>query len=484
MSQTLRISPLTRVEGHLDIELQVDKPDALYKVVDARSAGTMFRGFETILQGRDPRDATLYTQRICGVCPVDHGMASTMALESAFKLTPPANGRILRNLILGANFLQSHVLHFYHLAAPDYIDTTGILDMSPWKPRFVTPDMVGGDIAKTLVGHYVQALAIRRKAHQMGAIFGGKMPNAATMVPGGCTEVVTAQKIADFRALLTEIRNFVDGVYLPDVLAVAKAFPQYSTIGKGCGNLLSYGAFELSGDGNSSRNANARLLKRGRYTGGSIQNVDVGQIKEYVKYSYYTSASGNRNPSQGVTQPAVDKAGAYSWVKAPRYNNRVHEVGPLARMWVNGDYRKGISVIDRIAARAYEAKKIGDAMNGWLGQLRVGSSSYTYKAIPSSASGIGLTEAARGALGHWIQISNKKIARYQMVVPTTWNASPTDDSGQHGAIEQALIGLRIADISQPIEVLRVVHSFDPCLSCSVHLVQPDRKNAKKFVVHL
>ncbi|MFB3893413.1 MAG: nickel-dependent hydrogenase large subunit [Phycisphaerae bacterium] len=477
MSQTLSLSPLTRVEGHLDIQLTLDKPDSMFTVTKAQSSGTMFRGFENILMGRDPRDATHYTQRICGVCPVSHAMAATLTLEQAFAVVPPDNGRILRNLILGANFLQSHVLHFYHLAAPDYIDTTGILDMPPWKPRFVTPDMVAGGTAKTLVGHYVQALAIRRKAHQMGAIFAGRMPGIMSMVPGGCTSEVTTQKVTDFKALLTEIQTFINNVYLPDVLAVAAAFPQYSTIGKGCGNLLAYGVFDLNAQGTS------KLLARGRYTEGNYAAVDLNQIKEYVKYSYYTTASGNRNPSVGITQPSVDKAGAYSWVKAPRYAGKVHEVGPLARMWVNGDYRKGISVIDRVAARAYEAKKVADAMAGWLTQLRAGASDYTYKAEPASASGIGLTEAPRGALGHWMQVASKKISRYQIITPTAWNASPEDDNDQAGAIEQALTGLRIADIAQPIEALRVVHSFDPCLSCSVHFAEPKR-NGKKFVVHL
>ncbi len=495
MAQTITIAPLTRVEGHLDIQLTVDKPDAQFLVTDARSSGTMFRGFENILVGRDPRDATQYTQRVCGVCPLEHAMAACKTLEGAFALTPPNNGRILRNLITASNFVASHILHFYHLAAPDFINTTGILDMAPWKPRFVTPDMVGGDVAKTLVGHYVQALAIRRQCHQMGAIFGAKMPITTTMVAGGCTETVTSAKVTAFRTLLTTIRNFINTVYLPDVQAVAKAFPQYGTIGKGCGNLLAFGVFDGGGvatttvlrddddddddDDRPTTTAGGLLLKAGRFTGGQYGTVSASQISEYVKYSYYAGTTTKRNPANGVTTPAVDKAGAYSWIKAPRYAAKVHELGPLARMWINGDYRTGISVIDRHAARAAETKKIADAMNTWLSQLSSGSSAYTYKAVPTTATGVGLTEAARGALGHWMQISNKKISRYQIITPTAWNASPMDDMGQHGALEQALIGLKIADITQPIEVLRVVHSFDPCLACSVHMVEPKR-NGKKL----
>jgi len=469
MSTTFKIDPVTRIEGHLAVDVTVDWVNGVQQIVDAKSNGTVFRGFEIILKGRDPRDAPHFTQRICGVCPISHGMAASKNLETAFGILPPDNGRILRNLTLGANFLQSHILHFYHLAALDYINTEGVIDMAPWTPRYTTPDMVTGDIAATLVSHYVQALALRRKSHQMGSIFGGKMPCSPSLVPGGCTAVPTTQKIAAFRALLSEIRSFVENVMIPDVLAVANVFPEYYNIGSGCGNLLAYGVFDLNAQGSS------KLLGRGRYTDGQFYDVDSSQVVEYVKYSKYTAASGDLGAAVGVTEPQADKPGAYSWLKAPRYLNEVHEVGPLARMWVNGDYQNGISVLDRLAARALETKKVGDAMDGWLNELNTSASVYASSSVPSQASGIGLTEAPRGALGHWIDIQNSVIDRYQVVTPTNWNASPKDDFEQHGPIEQALIGTPVADISQPIEVLRVIHSFDPCLSCAVHLARPDQK---------
>ena len=471
---TIRISPMTRIEGHLDIEVTVDKVDGKDQVLDAKCSGTMFRGFEKILIGRAPRDATHYTQRICGVCPVSHAMASTLALEDAFGVAPPDNGRILRNLVLGANYIQSHVLHFYHLAAPDYINTTGLLDMSPWTPRFVTDDMVTGNIAAGLVGHYVDALAIRRKAHQMGAIFGGRLPMAANFVPGGSSEIVTAEKSAAFTALLTELRAFIDDFYIPDVLAVAGVFSDYEDIGVGCGNLLSYGVFDLAAEG-------TKLMAGGRITGGVPGGVDAEQITEYVENSWYTPESGNLNPSVGVTEPDVAKEGAYSFVKSPRYEGTVYEAGPLARMTVSGDYDGGVSVIDRIAARALEAKLVADAMVEWLAELAPGEDVYTPSDTPRNSEGIGLTEAPRGALGHWIQIADSEIARYQVITPTAWNASPTDDANQHGAIEQALIGTVIDDMDQPIEILRVVHSFDPCLACAVHMVRPGKKS-KEVVI--
>ena len=473
---TIKIDPITRIEGHLDIEVTVELVDGVQQVTDAKSSGTMFRGFEIMLKDRDPRDAPHYTQRICGVCPISHGMASVLNLESAFGVLPPDNGRILRNLVLGANFIMSHILHFYHLAALDYINTEGILDLSPWTPRYVTPDMVTGEVASTLVGHYVQALAVRRKAHQMGAIFGAKLPCSPTFVPGGCTEVVTADKISDFTTLLSELRSFIDTVYVPDVLAVAGLFPAYYEIGEGCGNLLAYGVFDLDATGDT------KLMARGRYTNGAYEDVDPAQITEYVGYSWYTAESGNLNPSEGVTEPYLDKPGAYSWLKSPRYLDTVHEAGPLARMWVNDDYRRGISVLDRVAARALECKKVADAMVGWLSELEIGDPAYEYSPIPESGTGMGLTEAPRGALGHWIEISNSKISRYQVVTPTNWNASPRDDYGHKGPIEEALMNTPVADIDQPIEVLRVVHSFDPCLACSVHLLTPEGQSLGKFRV--
>jgi hydrogenase large subunit len=476
MATTITLDPVTRLEGHLKVEVTVDTVNGVQQVTDAKSSGEMFRGFEMILIGRDPLDAPQYTQRICGVCPISHGMASSTNLESAFQLTPPANGRIMRNLVLGANFIQSHILHFYHLAALDYINTGGILDMPPWFPRYITADMVSGTTASALVGHYVTALEMRRKAHQMGAIFGGKLPCSPTFVPGGCTETPTTTKINDFRTLLTTLRSFIDNTYVPDVLAVAKAFPQYYQIGKGCGNLLAYGVFDLNSTGSS------KLLARGRYTNGSLQTVDPTQIREYVKYSRYSSAT-NLNPASGATVPNDAKTGSYSWIKAPRYLNKVHEVGPLARMYVNGDYTNGISVLDREAARALEAKKVADAMDGWLNQLVVNATGYAYKAKPSSATSYGLTEAPRGALGHWSTIANSVISKYQVIAPTGWNASPRDDAGQLGAIEQALVGTPVKDTLQPIELLRVIHSFDPCLSCSVHMVRPD-SNAKPVVIDI
>jgi len=466
MSKTLKISPVTRVEGHLEVEVTVDVVDNIKQVIDAKVTGTMFRGFEMILKGRDPRDAVHYTQRVCGVCPVSHGMAASLALENAFGLVPSKNGRIVRNLVLGANFLQSHILHFYHLAAPDYINTEGLLDMSPWKPRYNSPDMIKGNAAAQLVAHYVEALKIRRKAHQMGTIYAGKLPMATNFVPGGSTEVVHMGNISWFRALLDEIRAFVENTYLPDVEALKTLMPEYLEIGNGCGNLFAFGAFNLDETGSS------KLFSRGRFTNNEPGDIDETLIKEYVPYSWYTPESGGLNPSESITDPAPEKEKAYSWVKAPRYDDTVYELGPLPRMWINGDYREGISVLDRLLARAHETKKIGDAMSGWLDELEPDGPVYNHGDAPETGAGIGLTEAPRGGLGHWLKIDDSKISRYQIITPTAWNGSPRDDQGQPGALEQALVGTPVRDMSQPVEVLRVVHSLDPCLACAVHMIRP------------
>lgn len=483
---TITIDPVSRIEGHLRIEVTVDVVNGVQKVTDAKCAGDMFRGFEQILLEKDPCDTPILTQRICGVCPVSHALASCLGNEQAFGLTGttlPANGRILRNLVLGANYIQSHILHFYHLAALDFINTTGILDMPPWRSRYVTPDMVGGSTAQTLVGHYVTALEKRRKAHQMGAIYGGKLPHVSSFVVGGCTENPTADKTAAFRTLLTDLRSFIDNVYIPDVLAVAAAFPDYYNIGRGCGNLLAYGVFDLDAT------RGPKLLQRGRYADGATQIFDPTTIYEYTGSSWYTQ-TGGANPASATTTPDAAKPGAYSWIKAPRIAGKPHETGPLARMWINGDYTRGISVLDRHAARALECKKVADAMDGWLNQLtnQSGNTATAYvrgNAPTTAVSGRGLTEAARGALGHWIDIgltgSAAKVKRYQVITPTAWNASPRDDAGTLGPMEQALVGTPINDINQPVELLRIVHSYDPCLSCSVHMVRPDSK-AKPVVI--
>jgi hydrogenase large subunit len=457
MATTITIDPATRLEGHLKVNVQSDAG----KVVSAQSSGMMFRGFENLLIGKDPRDAVHITQRVCGVCPISHAMASCLANEAAVGLKASDNARIIRNLILGSNFLQSHILHFYHLAALSYIKGPA---MPPWTPAWEVDLRFSAADNQLLVDHYLEALKIRRQAHEMLAIWGGKMPHVAAFEAGGVTTVPKADMITRFRNYLNPIISFIDNVYMPDVDLLGQTYPEYYTFGRGYGNLLAFGVFDLTADGSS------KLLKRGRVMDGSttVENIDLNAIVEQAKYSWYDDSSGGLNPSQGVTKPNPDKADAYSWLKSPRYSGVPYEVGPLARMWVNGDYRRGISVMDRHQARAHEASKIAHAMLDWLSQINTSASVYTSYTIPQASTGIGLTEAPRGALGHWLKISNKAIASYQILTPTCWNCSPRDNAGTPGPLEKALEGTPVADSAQPLEVLRVVQSYDPCLSCAVH----------------
>lgn len=511
------IDPVTRIEGHLKIEAIVEQGE----VKDARSSGTLFRGFELILRGRDPRDASQLTQRICGVCPQTHATASVLALDSAFGIADRItdNARIMRNLLLGANYLQSHLLHFYHLAALDYVDVTKVAgyegnnpalnsikrfiargELGPFLPRYEGDYRLPDEVDREATAHYVAALDIRRKAHELLALFGGKMPHNCATVAGGVTQHPTVDKIASFLWRVNEIRDFIDNVYIPDVVAVAEAYSDYFQIGSGCGNLLAYGAFDLDSGGPDYLNRR-RLLQSGTLsTDLKPGKVDAGKIAEYVKHSWYSTSSTGRYPGGGETAPEPGKDGAYSWIKSPRYDGKVYEVGPLARTivsYVGGNaaveelidpllsgFKVGpealFSVLGRHAARALECKYVADSMAVWVLQLKPGEPVYVEYELPEEGSGMGLVCGPRGALGHWVQIKEGAIANYQCVVPTTWNASPRDDQGQPGPIEQALIGTKVKDEANPFEIVRIVRSFDPCIACAVHVITPKGNDLGRF----
>jgi len=501
----IKIDPVTRLEGHLSITLDV--ADGIVRA--AYCAGTMFRGFEMLLKGRDPLDAVQLTQRICGICPVDHGVASSLALEAALGVVLPSNGRVLRNLLLGASHIQSHVLHFYQLSVLDFVDITALLQYTggdrrlqgvrdwvkaqrsnkvvnpaaPFLPRYEGDYLANVDLNLGAIDHYLQALQMHALAQEMLAIFAGKMPHATALVPGGVTTRPTIDKGEAYRARLQELQAFIDTVYLPDVIAVAQAFPRYFQAGRGPGALLAYGAFPEDAGGQ------AKLLAGGVYRNGQVGPLDLSLIREDTAATWLNTGPG-LSPARGQTTPQLDKAGAYSWVKAPRYGGQVMEVGPLARVLIahlsganpalstlltttlqqlNLPISALFSTLGRHLARAVECKIVADRCAAWLDQLELDqpAMSAPYQ-IPAAGSGVGLTEAARGALGHWLDISNRTISHYECVVPTTWNCSPRDDQGQPGALEQALEGLAIANLEQPLEAVRVVHAFDPCLACAVH----------------
>ncbi|MGQ9546433.1 MAG: nickel-dependent hydrogenase large subunit [Dehalococcoidia bacterium] len=513
------IDPVTRIEGHLKIEALVERG----KVKEARSSGMLFRGLELIMRGRDPRDAQRITQRICGVCPTSHSTAAALNLDSAFGIADkiPDNGRIIRNLILGSAHIADHILHFYHLVALDYADVARLAkyegnnptlnsiksfiargELGPFIPRYEGDYRLPDQVNEQAVAHYVAAFDMRRKGQEMLAIFGGKMPHNMGIMPGGVASVPTVDNMTSFLWRLKELQQFVDNVYLPDVLAIARVYSDYFEIGQGCGNLLAYGSYELDGK-------EADITKRKRFfepgtvtTSLKLGELDPTKIAEYVKHSWYADSISGRHPSQGDIALDEDKKGAYSWLKSPRYDGKVFEVGPLARVMVN--YARGnpevkslvdsalsqlnlkpqamFSTMGRNLARALETKLIADAMADWVLELKPGEPAYTNYDLPSEATGMGLIGAARGALGHWIEIKEGRIANYQVITPSTWNISPRDDKGQPGPLEQAITGTEIRDEANPFEVVRIVRSFDPCLACSIHLLSPKGHDLGRFTV--
>ncbi|MEI7834479.1 MAG: nickel-dependent hydrogenase large subunit, partial [bacterium] len=346
-------------------------------------------------------------------------------------------------------------------------------DMPPWTPCWPTDRRLNAADSAPLVTNYLKALDMRRKAHEMAALFGGKMPHPPTFVPGGITTSAQAARITKYLAYLDELIPFITDVYLKDVQKLGEVYPEYSKYGAGVGNLLAFGVF-------SQDNAGKTFMKRGRIVKGNkeVQAVDLAAITEDVTYSWYDDKTNKLAPANGETLALNPKEKAYSWLKAPRYQDLPYEAGPLARMVVNGDYTGGISVYDRHLARAQEALKVANELRVWAKQVQAGGPERVRRVtLPSTGTVSGLTEAPRGALGHWVQYTGGKISRYQIITPTCWNASPRDSNGVRGPIEQALIGTPVKNTDEPIEVVRVIHSFDPCLACAVHVMRPG-KDAK------
>jgi ferredoxin hydrogenase large subunit/hydrogenase large subunit len=516
VATTWTLSPFTRIEGHLGIHTETEaivdaQGKMVHRIASARCQGEMFRGFEAILAGRDPLDAQQVVQRICGACSISHALASIRAQEMAYGIRPSLNGRRMQNLVLAADTLQSHLLHFYQLALLDFVDASALerytgeeeplrvlkawvarrqgpaqnsgesLGAAPVRPRWEGRYLNDPEVNASLWAHYAESLQMRRVAHEMGAVFAGRLPHSPALVPGGCTQSPTAERIASYRQRLQRLQAFLERTWLPDVAALAQAFPEYWQIGVGYGHLLCFGSFELNDGGE-------QLLAAGTLIGGKWEPLDAQAIAEDTRFSWFSSP-GKLHPAQGQTSADPHKAGAYSWIKAPRYRGLPMEVGPAARILVNyhspqpwagkaevdkllrrlqvGPERL-VSPLGRMACRVLEAALLVREAERWLARLDShGPPAQEFKRVPSGT-GCGLVEAPRGALGHWLAIAGGKIKHYQCVVPTAWNCSPRDDAGQPGPVEKALEGLAVADPERPIETGRVVRSFDPCLACAVH----------------
>jgi [NiFe] hydrogenase large subunit len=542
------VDPVTRIEGHLKIEVEVDKG----KVVNAWSSSQLFRGLELILKGRDPRDAQHFTQRSCGVCTYVHALASTRCVDNAVGVDKklPDNARLIRNLVLAAQFLHDHVVHFYHLHALDWVDVASALKADPKKaadiansisPRrtrvedlkavqdkvkalvdsgqlgiFTNAYFLGGHDAYYLppevnliaTAHYLEALHLQVKAARAMAVFGAKNPHTQFTVVGGvtCYDGLTEARISEFVSLFKETKQFIDECYIPDLLAVASFYKDWAGIG-GTTNFMSFGEFPaIESDLNSRWLPPGVIYKRDL---AKVQAFDPKLITEHVRHSWYEGDKA-LHPFQGVTEPkytSYEDRDRYSWMKAPRYNETAVETGPLATVLVA--YAKGhpevkaqvdavlkhlgvgpealFSTLGRTAARAIETKVIADKLMDWVGALSANikqgnTKIYQEWKMPDEAEGVGFVNAPRGGLSHWIRIKGGKIENFQLVVPSTWNLGPRCAKGQLSAVEEALIGTPIADPERPVEILRTVHSFDPCIACGVHVIDSRTNQVRVFRV--
>ena len=546
------IDPVTRIEGHLRVEVIVNEENV---VQDAFVSGQLFRGIETILKGRDPRDAGLLAGRICGVCTNSHFRAAVSCVENAYGLEIPQNARIIRELMALALFLQDHVVHFYHLQSLDYVDVTKALEADPHLTAETAREYCDepyrnavthyehvqkklanfihagklGPFAKAywghsdyrlspeenliLLSHYLEALTFQTRISKAVAIFGGKTPHPQSIVVGGVTsamEMLNPARINDYLFIIKEAKAFIDRAYLPDMKLLVSRYREEITSGsgRGNGNFLSVGGFLLS---------EGTLFDSGVIFGYDFDGVspfDKTQITEQVDRAWYEEHSPQtpyytdlHEDGTLKTEKGTDK---YSWVKAPRYRGKSMECGPLARLLVS--YAKknplvtpyvdafldatGLELMDlsttlgRNAARAIETQYIAKYLFKFVSDLLQNLTyydtatweSYTFETLPSSAKGESFFEVPRGVLSHFVQIEEKKIAHYSVIAPTTWNATPRNRDGVRGAYEEALIGVQMADTTQPLEVLKVIRSFDPCLACAVHVIDARGKTLGDYRV--
>jgi hydrogenase large subunit len=562
MNDRVVVDPITRIEGHLRIEAQMNGN----QIAEAYSSGTMVRGIEIILRGRDPRDAWAFAQRICGVCTLVHGNASVRSVEDALNYEIPKNAQLIRNLMIGSQYVHDHVMHFYHLHALDWVDVVSALsadpkatselaqsissysksspgyfaDMQKKVKDFVEAGQLGifakaywGHPAYKLppeanlmaVSHYLEALAWQRDVAKMHAIFGGKNPHPNFLVGGvpcpidlDSDSAINAARLSIVQGIIEKMREFVDQVYVPDTLAIASFYKDWGGQGEGTGNFMSYGDFPENG----TNDVSSFLFPRGAILNrdlSTIHEVDLNamdEVKEHVSHSWYKYKDGKDvglHPYEGETEfdydgptppyEQLDVEKSYSWLKSPRWKGHAMEVGPLARvlmLYASGHEQTQelvnytlktlnvpvdalFSTLGRTAARTLETKVVADNMQTWydnlVGNIKSGDTR-TFNEIlwepsswPKKARGVGFMEAPRGGLAHWIVIEDEKIDNYQCVVPSTWNAGPRDAEGQPGPYEAALAGHYLHDPKQPIEILRTIHSFDPCIACAVHVTDPD-----------
>jgi len=557
------IDPITRIEGHLRIEIEVDDAGDVF---EAASSSTAFRGMEAIMKGRDPRDVGMFAQRICGVCTFHHYERGVEAAENVYGATIPPNARALRNLIWAAQTVNDHSTHFYQLHAMDWFDVVSALGADPelatevahqFHPNpynasvshysavaarllaFVQSGQLGPfaggywghpkylltpEENLILASHYLDNLSVQRLSAQATAVFGGKNPHPQSLIVGGITSArdgLDAHRIAQYQFLMQRSMDFVERAYLPDIEMIGRRYREEALAGHGGGvrNYLSFGGLSLS---EGAWDARSYLLPRGIVLGrdlSTVHPIDVTKIGEEVARSWYTYTGGETSlhPLRGQTNPAYEgfnpdgtlkTEGGYSWVKAPRYDGNPMEVGPLARLIVayaagKPEVRDAMdayaaklgvpfsfyySTVGRTVARALETKVVGDyiptLLGGLINNVKGGDDRFFNRYTAKDGEGYALGEAPRGSLSHWLVVKDGVVDNYQAVVPTTWNASPKDGRGQRGPYEAALVGQPMADPEQPLEVVRTIHSFDPCLACAVHVLNRNGEEIARFEVEV
>ena len=481
----ITIDPVTRIEGHLNVKVTLESD----RFTDAWTSNSLFRGFEEILQGRDPRDAIYIASRMCGVCYTSHGMASALALDQAMGVKPPPLGTLLRVLTQYAEWMYDHLLILFALEGPDYGPPFGRME----------------EFTAFKGSAYLDALRISRVAREATAVWGGKMPHQASFVPGGITEFPDTKKFANFTYRLLDVKQWIDNTMIP---LFDKFYDTYKDELTGSGeretNLLSYGVFD-----DQTLDPQKRVLKPGAIINGNLVATNLYQeiapkITEDVTHAWYTEDSGGEPSKVKTPTPqytGIQKEGKYSWCKASRWNDSVVEVGPLARMWSTalqsggkietdaGSWSppKKPDTIERIYARAYEtalvATKVIDKLYELLDLINKGEREvFQPYSVPENSEGMGLTEAARGALGHWVKVENKKIARYQVITPTTWNCSPRDNKGRRGPTEEALANTPVRSADPTLDAVRVVRAFDPCIACAVHVLDGSKISTRNLEI--
>lgn len=445
------IDPITRISGFMEIQAEAED-----KVINtARVEGLLFRGFDKMLQGRPPLDAVFFTERICGICSAAHSYASSLALDAALKLTVSQNDRYLRDIIHGFEFVQNHLRHFYIMQLPGYakIKVPAVANVTPF-----TDNRLPEAVNQLLEEHYAMSFEYSRLAHEGQAVLAAKAPHNHGIFAGGVTTQITAYRLEKVKAAIGRLKAFVSTVMKEDVQILAQYYPDYFQMGRSYPYFMSYGVFDYT-------DPEISYVNPGVMADGVHYPLQPEVISKQVRYAWFN----NEDPLE------VDrsKPDAYTFIQAARYNGMPMEVGPLARMLISGNYSGGNSCMDRIIARVLETEKVLTIIERLAERVELLPNGQSRFTVPDTAQGIGLIDTTRGSLGHWLNIKGQKIGNYSVLTPTNWNLSPKDDKGVAGVIEKALTGTRINNMQSPVELGRIVRSFDPCVSCATHLMTKD-----------